>query len=184
MNVMKVLLVILSNIEKSIMDELIAHLSNYGLKVDILFDSRKYLPISAFNWDRLQFDAEKALNFLKNLYDFNYDSIVFIVDADGYVNSYNFVFGLTIDKVAIVFTSRLREEFYNRKPNPTLFMERLIKEVTHEIGHTLGLSHCNNMGCVMNFSNTIEDVDKKEAYFCEKCKYKVNEKLAKYRPQR
>lgn len=59
---MKILIVTLTYIEKSIIDEIVNNLSSYGLEVDILFDSRKYLPISAFNWERLQYDAEKVLS--------------------------------------------------------------------------------------------------------------------------
>jgi len=180
---MKVLLIPLSNFEKSIIDELITHLSSYGFEVDILLE-RKFLPISAFNWDRLQFDAEKILKFFRNIYDFNYNSIIFIADIDGYVDNYNFIFGLSIERYAIVFTTRLREEFYNRKPNLLIFSERIIKEVTHELGHTLGLRHCNNNSCVMKFSNNIDEVDKKGKYFCEKCRYKINEKISKYLQQK
>ncbi|AAK40989.1 archemetzincin [Saccharolobus solfataricus] len=183
MTEMKILIVTLTYIEKSIIDEIVNNLSSYGLEVDILLDSRKYLPISAFNWERLQYDAEKVLSFLKSIHDFNYDSIIFLADSDGYIDGYNFVFGLTIDNFAIIFLHRLREEFYNRKPDLDLFMKRVVKEVTHEVGHTLGLSHCNTTGCVMNFSNSVEDVDKKQAKFCKNCAHKI-EKLSKYLQQK
>ncbi|MEM0067740.1 MAG: archaemetzincin family Zn-dependent metalloprotease [Saccharolobus sp.] len=180
---MKVLLVLLSNFDRSIIEELVSHISSYNLEVDLVSEY-KYLPISAFDWDRLQYNAEKVIKYLRRIYNFNYDSIIFVAEADGYVDGYNFIFGLTIENTAIVFTSRLREEFYNRLPNLSLYAQRIVKEVTHELGHSIGLGHCNNEKCVMNFSNSIEDVDRKDKHFCKKCEYKINQKTTKYLQQR
>jgi len=44
-----------------------------------------------------------------------------------------------------------------------------VKEAVHEVGHTLGLAHCTNSSCVMFFSNSILDTDRKKSAFCEKC---------------
>jgi predicted Zn-dependent protease len=48
---------------------------------------------------------------------------------------------------------------------------RILKEAIHEIGHLiLGAKHCNKSNCVMMFSETIGEIDKKSNYLCEKCK--------------
>ncbi|MEZ0319269.1 MAG: archaemetzincin family Zn-dependent metalloprotease [Pyrobaculum sp.] len=88
---------------------------------------------------------------------------VYVVDCDGYYPGLNFVFGLALPSLntAVVFTERLRGE---------RFEERLAKEVTHEAGHLYGLGHCENPRCVMYFSNTLFDTDRKGLYFCERCK--------------
>jgi archaemetzincin len=95
-----------------------------------------------------------------------------ITDVDLYYGVPNFVFGLEdpATSSSIVSITRLRPEFYDEKPNIILLGERTTKEVLHEIGHYLGLNHCQNVECVMCFSPSAGDIDAKQKYFCESCK--------------
>ncbi|WP_081825254.1 matrixin family metalloprotease [Persephonella sp. IF05-L8] len=54
-----------------------------------------------------------------------------------------------------------------------IFIGRITKEAVHEIGHTLGLGHCPDPECVMHFSNSIVDTDRKSYFFCSVCYQKV-----------
>jgi archaemetzincin len=63
----------------------------------------------------------------------------------------------------------LRQSFYGLSNDKNLFLERIKKEATHELGHLFYLGHCRNPNCVMYFSNSILDTDKKSKFFCEKC---------------
>ncbi len=93
-----------------------------------------------------------------------FDKLVLVIDDDGYVEGFNFVFGVARigGALALVFTKRLRGE-------RSLYHTRILKEILHELGHSFGLDHCTDPKCVMYFSNTIEDTDKKGPEFCRRC---------------
>lgn len=101
--------------------------------------------------------------------------ILVIVDLDLFVPGLNFVFGEASPRkgVCIISLTRLRQEFYGLKPEIPLFFQRAAKEAVHELGHTFGLSHCRDSRCVMFFSNSLSDTDRKKALFCERCHKKL-----------
>lgn len=94
-----------------------------------------------------------------------------ITDADLYAPDLNFVFGqaqLPGDR-AVMSIARLRPEFHDEEPDRELLVERAVKEAVHEIGHTLGLRHCDDPRCVMHFSRTLADTDRKGRSLCAGC---------------
>ncbi len=148
--------------------------SNLNVKSRIM--SKLPIPMEAFNQWRKQYNAEVVMNLLSRsseakFIDKNIPTMI-ITDVDLYYGGLNFVFGLEDPQKssAIVSLARLRTEFYDERPNKFVLEERTIKEVTHELGHHLGLDHCTNSRCVMNFSPSVYDVDKKEKNFCERCR--------------
>ena len=48
-------------------------------------------------------------------------------------------------KVAAIYPPRLRQEFYGLEKNEQLFLQRVVKEAVHELGHTFGLGHCQSV---------------------------------------
>jgi archaemetzincin len=59
------------------------------------------------------------------------------------------------------------------------FRGRALKEAMHELGHTFGLGHCADPGCVMWFSNTLAETDRKGAAYCARCEETL--RLARHR---
>ncbi len=88
-----------------------------------------------------------------------------VTEVDIFADGMNFVFGEAElgGARAIVSVYRLWS------PDKDKVKERLLKEAVHEIGHVLGLRHCSNMRCVMSFSNSVVEVDRKSVDFCKLC---------------
>ncbi|WP_187646882.1 archaemetzincin family Zn-dependent metalloprotease [Nitrosophilus labii] len=141
------------------------------LNMEVQYIGDLPLPYSAYNPLRRQFLAEKFLETLLLEKDFEEDIILGICDVDLFEPGLNFVFGMASPfySVCIVSTKRLKNSFYNLPENDSLLFNRVLTESIHEIGHTLGLEHCSNFPCVMNFSNSIDETDKKGYLFCEDC---------------
>lgn len=94
-----------------------------------------------------------------------------VVDVDLFIPVLTFVFGeAQLDgPSAIVSTARLNELFYGLPANPALLRERLVKEIVHELGHTLGLYHCRQFECVMRSSTDVDEIDLKRDGLCVEC---------------
>jgi len=130
------------------------------------------LPPQFFDVTRGQWMSSQVLGYAALLREqLGADALLLVVGGDGYVPGLNFVFGHALlgGGVGVVYTERLRPEFYGERRNEGLYLERLLKESLHELGHGFGLEHCSNPRCVMSFSNSIADVDGKEAKFCSRC---------------
>lgn len=125
------------------------------------------IPKEAFNPLRNQYDASRIIEYIQRNFDRRCDKHLLIVDVDIYTQRFNFIFGLaeTYKKAAIISLYRLAGN--------GLLKDRLAKEVVHEVGHLLGLNHCPSPSCVMHFSNTINDTDRKNVDLCEQCRRQI-----------
>ena len=167
----KIVIVLFYQMEKKVLEELRNHLGKvFNLKIE-------FLPIKfdlkfAFNEERGQYLASSILEKLRDFKKDGFEKWLAICNVDLFAEGLNFVFGEADIEggVSIISLSRLRQSFYGLPNNENLFLERIQKEATHELGHLFYLGHCQNQNCVMYFSNSILDTDRKSKFFCEKCK--------------
>ena len=130
------------------------------------------VPENSCNSRRRQFNAATILKEMRAEKQAAFDLMLGITDADLYVPELNFVFGEAdvFSGATIISLARLRQEFYGLPADRRLFHERATKEAIHEISHACGLDHCPDGKCIMYFSNTISDTDRKGPGFCSVCK--------------
>jgi len=135
------------------------------------------IPEEAFNKARQQYRSDIILSQVHSYAEKEkgLDRVLGIANIDIFVSELNFVFGEAEcpGKAALISLWRLKPEFYGETPNMEIFLERSTKEAVHELGHTLGLRHCSNPFCVMYFSNSIFETDRKQSLFCNKCYLKA-----------
>lgn len=130
----------------------------------------------AYNRSRKQFSSSQILSrSLSKLRRQRDEKILAVVDVDLYAEPLNFVFGEADPSsgIAVMSLARLKQEFYNRPADETLFRKRALTEAVHELGHVYGLRHCDNSRCVMFFSNSLADTDKKGYHFCSRCSKRI-----------
>jgi archaemetzincin len=128
-------------------------------------------PPQAFNATRQQHWSTQILAGMAGRLSPGAGRVLGITLADLYIPILTFVFGEAQleGRCAVVSTHRLRQEFYGLPPDRALLSHRLLKEAVHELGHTMGLVHCDDYRCAMASSHSVEAIDLKGAIFCEVC---------------
>ena len=157
-------------VEKDVLDRIIECIENLcGVACQI--SQGMGTPHYAYNEKRSQYHSKAILKRL--LLDQRQDSIrlIGVTNVDLYVPILKYVYGLAqIDgHCAVISLHRLRPEFYDEPPNPDLLMDRAEKTVLHELGHSMGLTHCIDRRCIMYSSTRIGDTDHKNSRFCPTC---------------
>ena len=169
---MGILLVAVGKVDRTIIEQLKNDL-NTAFNKDVTVGKEMPEPDYAFNKKRNQYLSTAILNTLRKQKEYApFEKILGLVDHDLYVPGLNFVFGEASQKVAVISLTRLRQEFYHLPEDRNVFHRRALTEAVHELGHTYGLPHCKNPRCVMFFSNSLMDTDRKGAEFCPECKRK------------
>jgi archaemetzincin len=138
-----------------------------------LIDEVFSVPQNAFDKKRNQYNSTTILNEIKAYASKKpeFHRVLGIVDVDIFSSDLNYVFGEadTSGGAALISLWRLKPEFYKEQPDLAYCGLRAVKEAVHEIGHTLGRQHCMRSSCVMHFSNSIFDTDKKQSLLCDEC---------------
>ncbi len=140
----------------------------------------KSVPLPSFTFYPLRnrYRADSILKYEKNILPPDVDAIAGLTNKDistsnGKISDWG-VFGLGMcpGKVCVISVYRLQRA----SKTVAQLKERLIKVVLHELGHNLGLPHCNvNASCLMtDAGGTIKQVDRENKWLCESCKSKLS----------
>lgn len=130
------------------------------------------VPKEALNPARSQYHSSLILRRIHNIMELEGgDKGLGITDVDLYAGRLNFCFGEAElgGQWAVISLTRLRQSYYSLPENRAIFLARTVKEAVHELGHVFGLEHCPDPECVMHFSNSLADTDRKSASFCPLC---------------
>jgi len=162
-----------NNVSDWILKE-VARLVSDAFSADVRITNTGSVPSEFIDVLRNQYRAEEVLNWVYSKWGKG-DLVLAIIEGDGYAGGLNFVFGIAspLLKIALVFTYRLKLWVKSGAVLRQVFIERLRKEVMHELGHVFGLGHCSNPFCVMFFSNSIFDTDRKTWRYCSRCANKL-----------
>jgi archaemetzincin len=149
-------------IDPGIVRDLASAISALGFRVAVA--SEHAIPVGAYVAARRQYRAEALVELARQEAG---DRVLAVTEADLYSGGLNFVFGLADSpgRAAVISLHRLRAD-----ADAAVFRERALKEAVHELGHTMGLQHCSDPRCVMQFSNTLADTDRKATALCARCR--------------
>jgi archaemetzincin len=109
------------------------------------------------------------------------DAVVYlgITTADLYPSEdWNFVFGQARfeERVGVYSVARMFESFEGRPDTEATRIRGLARSaaiLSHETGHAFGLKHCTRFECVMNGTNSLDELDRQFAEPCPICLRKL-----------
>ena len=120
------------------------------------------LPVAAFDATRQQYDAGTVLLSLDLLAPTRAVRVVGVADVDLFSPGLNFVFSYAEPKGSAVVISLIRL----RDPEGRLSQERYRKVVLRALGFTFGFESNRDPACVMHYSNSLSDLDRKGTAWC------------------
>jgi len=156
-----------------------------AVKKEFLLDvniKEGHLDLSEFyDPTRRQYSGVKLINEIENVFSSESSKTIGIFNVDIFIPILTYIFGQAFlnGRTGIASNFRLNNERYGIKMDGGLVLERLIKEVIHELGHTFGLIHCHIPSCVMRSSTYVEDIDQKSMHLCLNCRNEYNKMINK-----
>ena len=129
-------------------------------------------PGYAFNKDRNQYHSTAILRRLSQLRGAGEAPVLGVTDVDLFVPDAPFVFGEAdrASRSGVVSLSRLAHGPDGHPAEPERLKRRVQVESVHELGHLLGLSHCQDAHCAMFLSHKPSDSDRKSLGLCTSCR--------------
>ena len=138
------------------------------------------LPTGVLDETRGQYHATRILEHLaaSNRTSFR---LLGVTALDLFTPILRYVFGEAMleGRAALVSTYRLSAAPPGGDPpsDRSVFVSRVLKEGIHELGHTFGLTHCDDPACVMSASLNLTDIDAKSTQLCYYCTVMLKDEL-------
>jgi len=132
-----------------------------------------HLDVSEFyDPTRRQYNGIRLINEVETSHATDTTKTIGLFNVDLFIPILTYIFGQAFlnGRTGIASNYRLSNERYGIRTDDKLVLERFIKEVIHELGHTLGLIHCHVPTCVMRSSTYVEDIDQKSTHLCLNCR--------------
>jgi archaemetzincin len=133
---------------------------------------------------RRQYDGNKLIKEIESGFASDTVKTLGIFNVDLFIPILTYIFGQAFlnGRSGIASIYRLSNEHYGIKANKGIFIDRIRKEIIHELGHTFGLIHCRNSNCVMRSSTYVEDIDQKSHQLCSSCRTSLILQIQKDKP--
>jgi archaemetzincin len=155
--------------------EIVRHAIEQEFRVRSIVGERRSIPGGSYSRQRAQYKSTTFLNELSR--NSSKEKLrLGVANVDLFVPDLNFVFGEASSRrrVAVFSIARLDPQFYGEPANPKQLTLRAMTEAIHELGHAFGLGHCKRADCVMWFSNTLAETDRKGSKLCEACAQRID----------
>lgn len=152
-----------------------------GLQVKARIDAERPLPKEAYYAPRKRWRAEKLLDAIDAAPPEGAWKVVIVTDAEisttkGDIFDWGIGgLGTMGGRSCVVSTHIIKKRSKTKKQTA----ERLAKLAVHELGHTLGLEHCEVFACVMADAKgkLIRSLDVSTHQYCGRCKKQLPEAL-------
>lgn len=124
-----------------------------------------------FDPARRQYNGNKLLKVVDDLNLPGSVKTMGLLSVDLFIPILTYIFGQAYlnGHSGIASRYRLSNDRYGMPNDDIMLLDRLVKEVIHELGHTFGLIHCHVPDCVMRSSTYVEDIDQKGESLCAGC---------------
>ncbi|MCF8104652.1 MAG: archaemetzincin family Zn-dependent metalloprotease [Desulfohalobiaceae bacterium] len=136
----------------------------------------------AFHPGRKQYHSTQIIDRLADELEKDRLRVLGVTEHDLFIPILTYVYGEAQlgGRAGVISLYRLREGLDPLGPGGE-YEVRVVKEAVHELGHTFGLKHCPDAGCIMHYCRSLRDVDRKQGEFCRYCRVMLGDAIEEVR---